>query len=173
MSNDVPLLVQFDFEQGTLQFFLAPKVSHVSGYPPHSTAGRSSSLLTSCRSRTSRAGVERGPGRLHICILPFLCHVHISRCKTDLTVFASRGGPRFARGDCPLVPKSISTPGIHQRVEGCRSSPPSSRDCKRETFDNLRLRVRAPVSECKGGQCLHGARKEGRKRGTSKSCLVL
>jgi proliferating cell nuclear antigen len=27
MSNDVPLLVQFDFEQGTLQFFLAPKVS--------------------------------------------------------------------------------------------------------------------------------------------------
>lgn len=26
MSNDVPLLVQFDFEQGTLQFFLAPKV---------------------------------------------------------------------------------------------------------------------------------------------------
>ncbi|NXD32692.1 PCNA protein, partial [Spelaeornis formosus] len=27
MSNDVPLLVQFDFEQGTLQFFLAPKIS--------------------------------------------------------------------------------------------------------------------------------------------------
>lgn len=27
MSNDVPLLVQFEFEQGTLQFFLAPKVS--------------------------------------------------------------------------------------------------------------------------------------------------
>ncbi|KAL7420896.1 proliferating cell nuclear antigen [Cryptotrichosporon argae] len=26
MSNDVPLLVQFDFEQGTLQFFLAPKI---------------------------------------------------------------------------------------------------------------------------------------------------
>ena len=26
MSNDVPLLVQFDFEQGSLQFFLAPKV---------------------------------------------------------------------------------------------------------------------------------------------------
>lgn len=26
MSNDVPLLVQFDFQQGTLQFFLAPKV---------------------------------------------------------------------------------------------------------------------------------------------------
>ena len=31
MSNDVPLLVQFDFEQGTLQFFLAPKVSGWSG----------------------------------------------------------------------------------------------------------------------------------------------
>ena len=30
MSNDVPLLVQFDFEQGTLQFFLAPKVGRVS-----------------------------------------------------------------------------------------------------------------------------------------------
>lgn len=29
MSNDVPLLVQFDFEQGTLQFFLAPKVGCV------------------------------------------------------------------------------------------------------------------------------------------------
>lgn len=27
MSNDVPLLVQFEFEQGSLQFFLAPKVS--------------------------------------------------------------------------------------------------------------------------------------------------
>ncbi|CAD6579047.1 MAG: proliferating cell nuclear antigen [Tremellales sp. Tagirdzhanova-0007] len=27
MSNDVPLLVQFDFEQGSLQFFLAPKIS--------------------------------------------------------------------------------------------------------------------------------------------------
>lgn len=27
MSNDVPLLVQFDFEQGLLQFFLAPKIS--------------------------------------------------------------------------------------------------------------------------------------------------
>lgn len=27
MSNDVPLLVQFEFEQGTLQFFLAPKAS--------------------------------------------------------------------------------------------------------------------------------------------------
>ncbi|KAK4685731.1 proliferating cell nuclear antigen, partial [Tremellales sp. Uapishka_1] len=27
MSNEVPLLVQFDFEQGSLQFFLAPKIS--------------------------------------------------------------------------------------------------------------------------------------------------
>jgi proliferating cell nuclear antigen len=27
MSNDVPLLVQFTFPQGSLQFFLAPKVS--------------------------------------------------------------------------------------------------------------------------------------------------
>lgn len=27
MSNDVPLLVQFEFEQGTLQFFLAPKIA--------------------------------------------------------------------------------------------------------------------------------------------------
>jgi proliferating cell nuclear antigen len=27
MSKDVPLLVQFEFEQGSLQFFLAPKVS--------------------------------------------------------------------------------------------------------------------------------------------------
>jgi hypothetical protein len=30
MSNDVPLLVQFDFEQGSLQFFLAPKVRLIS-----------------------------------------------------------------------------------------------------------------------------------------------
>nr|ODN93869.1 proliferating cell nuclear antigen (pcna) [Cryptococcus depauperatus CBS 7841] len=29
MSNEVPLLVQFEFEQGTLQFFLAPKVSYI------------------------------------------------------------------------------------------------------------------------------------------------
>ncbi|ORX40864.1 proliferating cell nuclear antigen, N-terminal domain-domain-containing protein [Kockovaella imperatae] len=35
MSNDVPLLVQFDFEQGTLQFFLAPKVrDHGAGRSP-------------------------------------------------------------------------------------------------------------------------------------------
>ncbi|WVQ72730.1 proliferating cell nuclear antigen (pcna) [Cryptococcus sp. DSM 104548] len=27
MSNEVPLLVQFEFEQGTLQFFLAPKIA--------------------------------------------------------------------------------------------------------------------------------------------------
>ena len=37
MSNDVPLLVQFDFEQGSLQFFLAPKVCPLFIYPSHSS----------------------------------------------------------------------------------------------------------------------------------------
>ena len=55
MSNDVPLLVQFDFEQGTLQFFLAPKVSGCgTGFFQLDMAWRCLAGLTRCETADFR-----------------------------------------------------------------------------------------------------------------------
>lgn len=74
MSNDVPLLVQFDFAQGTLQFFLAPKVS-----------GHASFALTA----DETADLGRVDGRLDLDITtsegtgtahPPFPHMHLVSC---------------------------------------------------------------------------------------------
>lgn len=76
MSNDVPLLVQFDFEQGTLQFFLAPKVRPT---PVVHREGKQADSLV--RFRTSKLG-ETKDGQ--ICVLSFRMFGLMGLCYASL-----------------------------------------------------------------------------------------
>lgn len=64
MSNEVPLLVAFDFEQGHINYYLAPKVSGGAGETGREAIGAlalTRRCCPGCRSATTRCGLARRP----------------------------------------------------------------------------------------------------------------